>query len=117
MNYSLSIQENFDLTNYNTMGLAAKARYFVSVKSVNQLKEIFNNPDFKDLSKFIMGGGSNVLFIRDFSGLLIHTALKGINIAEENEDEILLSVGAGENWHDLVLYCTDNGWGGIENLA
>lgn len=65
----------------------------------------------------MLGGGSNILFVNDFEGLVIHLNIKGREIIEENDKEVLIRVGAGENWHETVMYAVDNGWGGIENLS
>ena len=65
----------------------------------------------------ILGGGSNILFTKDFDGLVILNNIKGKEIISQNQQSIFLKIGAGENWHELVMYCVDNGWGGIENLS
>ncbi|MBD3615525.1 MAG: UDP-N-acetylmuramate dehydrogenase [Gracilimonas sp.] len=117
MSQSLSIQENFNLAEYNTMGLTAKARYFISISSVQQLQTLLADSQFQSLSKFMLGGGSNILFIDDYDGLIIHMDIKGIEIEREYKDCVLLKIGAGENWHELVIYCIEKGWGGIENLS
>lgn len=117
MSQLLSIQENFNLADYNTMGIAVKARYFVSVKLVDELKTVLANPEFKSVPKLLLGGGSNILFIDDFDGLVIHIDIKGIEIQHQDNEQLLLKIGAGENWHSLVLHCIENKWGGIENLS
>ena len=117
MSQEPSISENVNLANYNTMGIAAIARYFVSVTSVEELKQVLAEPRFQSLPKFIIGGGSNVLFLHDFEGLLIHINIGGMEVMEEDDQSIILKIGAGENWHKLVTYCVSKGWGGIENLA
>lgn len=117
MSHTLSVQEHFNIADYNTMGLAAKARYFVSVKSVEELQLVLSDDRFRNTSKFMIGGGSNVLFIQDYDGLLIHIDIQGREIVKEDEQHVRLSVGAGENWHELVLDCVEKGWGGIENLS
>ncbi|WP_421774857.1 UDP-N-acetylmuramate dehydrogenase [Gracilimonas sp.] len=117
MSQSFSIQENFNLSDYNTMGIAAKARYFCSVQSIEALQSLLADSRFQDTPNFMMGGGSNVLFIRDYDGLVIHMDIKGISIDQEDGEDITLNVGAGENWHNLVLHSVEKGWGGIENLS
>jgi UDP-N-acetylmuramate dehydrogenase len=64
-----------------------------------------------------LGGGSNILFTKDFDGLVILNNIKGKEIINQNQKSVFLKIGAGENWHELVMYCVDNGWGGIENLS
>jgi UDP-N-acetylmuramate dehydrogenase len=112
-----NVQEHFGLSNFNTMGLAATARYFASVHSPTQIQELLSDARFKNLPILMLGGGSNVLFIEDFEGLIIHLAIKGKKVQDEDSETISLQVGAGENWHSLVQYCVEKGWGGIENLA
>ncbi len=113
----LNFQEDFELIAYNSMGLASQAKYFVSVVTIEELKEALSFAETKNLRKLILGGGSNVLFITDFEGLVINMALKGESIVKEDEAHVYLKVNAGENWHKFVLSCVEKGWGGIENLS
>lgn len=117
MTHPMNIREHFDLKAHNTMGVAAKARYYVSVESTQALKDLLADPSYEHLPKLMLGGGSNMLFVRDFDGLVIHMNIQGIEIISETEKEVQLKVGAGMNWHQLVLYCVNKGWGGIENLS
>lgn len=109
----MQIQSDFSLKNYNTFGIEAKAKQFVSVSSIAELKEILvqNNPIF------ILGGGSNMLLTQDIKKLVLHVNLKGIEIVETNEDFAIVKAQAGENWHEFVLYCIEQNLGGIENLS
>jgi len=109
----LEIQQNIPLKPYNTFGIQANAKRFVTVDSVNELKEIIALE--KDL--FLLGGGSNILLIKDVEKLVIHLNTKGIIINDFNEDEVLVTAEAGENWHELVLWCVSQNYGGLENLA
>ncbi|MFD2532449.1 UDP-N-acetylmuramate dehydrogenase [Gracilimonas halophila] len=111
------VKENFDLKDNNTMGVRAKARYFASVTSADELRQLLLQREYKVIPKLMLGGGSNILFVNDFEGLVIHLNIKGREILEENNKEVLFKVGAGENWHETVKYAVDNGWGGIENLS
>ncbi|MBN2732354.1 MAG: UDP-N-acetylmuramate dehydrogenase [Balneolaceae bacterium] len=111
-----AIQEHTDLTPYNTLHVTAKAKKFVSVQSEQQLQSLLKNYD-GTLPLFVLGGGSNVLFINDFNGLILHIAILGKEVIKEDENYIWLKVGAGENWHETVRYCVEKGWGGIENLS
>jgi len=65
----------------------------------------------------ILGGGSNVVFLNDFDGIILKNEIKGKKIVHETENEVFVQFGAGENWHEIVLYCIENNWGGIENLS
>lgn len=115
--YPSLIQTEIDLQPYNTLNISAKAKLFVSIESEEQLKTILNSPAVEDERVFVLGGGSNILFADDFDGLIIHMNIKGREVVRKTDEHIRLRVGAGENWHDLVRYCVDNGWGGIENLS
>ena len=109
----MQIQTDFSLKNYNTFGIEAKAKQFVSVSSIAELKEILvqNNPIF------ILGGGSNMLLTQDIQKLVLHVNLKGKEVTETNEDFAIVKAQAGENWHEFVLYCIEQNLGGIENLS
>jgi len=111
------ILENTSLKPFNTFGIDAQARYFIQVSSIDELKEIYTNPSFKELNKLIIGGGSNILLQSNFDGLVIKNEIKGIHLIKEDPDYIWVSVGAGENWHEFVLHCIQNNWAGIENLS
>ncbi|CAI8166383.1 MAG: UDP-N-acetylenolpyruvoylglucosamine reductase [Crocinitomicaceae bacterium] len=113
----MNIIENYPLLKLNTFGVDVKAKYFTSINTINELIEVTNTNVFKDLELLILGGGSNILFTKDFDGLVILNNIKGKEIIDQNQQSIFLKIGAGENWHELVMYCVDNGWGGIENLS
>ena len=111
----MDIQKNKSLKEYNTFGIDCKARYFTSVKTIDQLKMVLKNEDHQ--ARFVLGGGSNILFTKDINELVIHIGLKGITIIDENHEFVTIEVMAGENWHEFVLFCIDNDYGGIENLS
>ena len=113
----MNIIENYPLLKLNTFGVDVKAKYFTSINTINELIEATKTNVFKDLELLILGGGSNILFTKDFDGLVIFNNIKGKEIINQNQQSIFLKIGAGENWHELVMYCVDNGWGGIENLS
>ena len=109
------IQENISLKPYNTFGLDAHARYFVKVENIQDLKEALSLDVYPD--KFILGGGSNMLLTKDLDCLVIHVAIKGIEVIDHQENEVFVKAGAGENWHQFVLWCLEHNFGGIENLS
>src|SRR5690554_3424059 len=109
------LQENVNLKPFNTFGISARTKYFASFSSVNALKSLLK--EVKDSDLLILGGGSNVLFQGNFHGVTLRNEIKGIEIIEENDRDVILKVGAGENWHELVLHAIAKGWGGIENLS
>lgn len=111
------IQENVSLKSYNTFRVDAVAHFFAQPTDLQELVLVLQDTQFAGMPKLVLGGGSNILFTKDFEGLVLHPFLKGIEIVEENEDTITLGVGAGENWHEFVMYAVERGWSGIENLA
>ena len=113
----ISYKENFSLKTLNSLGINAYARYYTEVNSVLDLINILSSELFKDKPKFILGGGSNVLFYKDFDGLVIHIKLNGIEKIAEDEQFVWIKSGAGAQWHDLVLFTIGNNWAGIENLS
>lgn len=112
----LKILKDFSLRDYNTFGVDVFARYFVSIQTKEQLNELFLIEEFSSLPKLILGGGSNILFTKDYEGLVVFINIKGIRY-EERDDMVEVTVGAGEVWSDLVQFCVANGFGGVENLS
>lgn len=111
----MQIQNNFSLKKYNTFGIEAKAKEFVAVHSVDELATIL--VENKSKSKFILGGGSNMLLTRDIDALVIHINLKGKKIIKEDDDFVWVESQAGENWHEFVLWTIDQNLGGLENMS
>lgn len=111
------IQTNVSLKPYNTFGIDATAKFFVEVSSIEQLQDILQNSEYQGIERLILGGGSNLLLTKDFDGIVIKIAIKGIEKFEEDEQNIWLKVGAGEVWHDLVMYCVNHDYAGVENLS
>ncbi len=114
------ILKNIPLQSYNTFGIKCTAKNFVEVSTVDELLEVLelvekNKEKFPSI--FVLGGGSNILFLKDFNGLVIKNSIAGISKVKQNEENINLYVRAGENWHKLVLFCLENNYGGIENLS
>ncbi len=109
----MNIQENISLKNYNTFGINVYAKRFVSVSSFFALKNILE----KEKEVFIISGGSNILLTKDISCLVIHLDIKGISIDREEENDVFLTVNAGENWHEFVTWCIAQNYGGLENLS
>ena len=109
----MNIQENISLKNYNTFGISVNAKRFVLVDSVYQLQQILK----EEQDVFLISGGSNMLLTKDIEKLVLLINIKGISIDNEDENHVYLTVNAGENWHDFVLFCVDNNYGGLENLS
>lgn len=87
------------------------------MQSVDELMAVLRDPQWKETPKFILGGGSNILLTKDIEALVIHPGIRGISTIEENEETVVLAVGAGEVWHDFVMHCVGKGYGGVENLS
>lgn len=111
----MNILENIALKPYNTFGIAVKARFFIEINSLLQLQKVLQLSAYPD--KFIISGGSNMLLTKDIDALVLHINLKGITVVEETEDEVVLKVMAGENWHQLVLWTLAQDYGGLENMS
>lgn len=112
----IKILSNVSLQPYNTFGFDVKANIFCVIENIDDLKELKVNPSF-DNDRLIIGGGSNMLLVSDWNGLVILNNIKGINVVEDLDNEVLVKSGAGEVWHDLVMYCVKNKYFGIENLS
>jgi UDP-N-acetylmuramate dehydrogenase len=113
----MMIQENISLKPYNTFGIDVRAKYFASFRSVEELAELLNYKPLITKSKLILGGGSNILFTKNYDGLVLKNEVKGIEIIKEDDHYVYIRVGAGENWHQFVLYCLQYNLGGVENLS
>ena len=113
----MTLKNNYPLKNLNTFGVDAFAKYFAEVKSINDLSDIFQNRDISNNKVFVLGGGSNTLFVDNYEGLVIQNSFKGISIEEEDSETIVLKAGAGEIWNDVVKFCVKRNLGGIENMT
>lgn len=113
----MQIEENVSLKRYNTFGVDVNARYFVEIKTEDDLQEVITNQEFNKDKKLFLGGGSNILFTKDYDGLIAKISTKGNRVIEENEKEVLVESSAGEKWNDFVTYCVEKDFYGIENLS
>lgn len=113
----LQIEQNKSLKKYNTFGLDVNADYFTSVNSIDELIAVLKDDHFFDSSKMFLGGGSNILFTKDYRGLIIHNCLNGIEVVNRDANFVYVKAESGEGWHDFVLYCIDKGFGGVENMS
>jgi UDP-N-acetylmuramate dehydrogenase len=111
------IREGVDLTPYNTLAISANARYFARITDGEQVGAILAWADEKNVPVLIVGGGSNLVFRADVDGLVMHMALAGRHWRDISSEAATLVLGAGENWHEAVLYAARSGYRGIENLA
>ncbi|MES2454996.1 MAG: UDP-N-acetylmuramate dehydrogenase [Bacteroidota bacterium] len=110
-----ALQNNKPLKPYNTFGIAVNAKYFVEIFSEQELIDLYKSDIPKD-PLLVIGGGSNILFTKDFEGLVIKMSIPGINATITGTD-VIVTAGAGVVWNDLVNYCVANNYAGIENLS
>ncbi|MCX2742349.1 UDP-N-acetylmuramate dehydrogenase [Mangrovivirga sp. M17] len=113
----IKIREKADLKNYHTFGVPAIAEYLTEIHSIEEIREAIDYARSHNLQLNVFGGGSNVLFKNNPQGLTVVNKITGIEVVQETDKEVELSVGAGEIWHDFVLYCLDHKYYGIENLS
>ena len=109
------LQENISLKPYNTFGIDVKARYFATFNDIEELAETLNLKS--QISNLIVGGGSNILLTKDYDGLVLKNEIRGIVELHEDSEYVYVKAGAGENWHQFVLYCIERNWAGVENLS
>jgi len=113
----MKIYRDYSLLPHNTFGMDVKAALFVEYASVEELKEALRMPEVREGRWMHIGGGSNLLFTDDYPGMVLHSAIKGYEIVDENADEVIVRVGSGEVWDDFVAYTVAQGWYGAENLS
>jgi UDP-N-acetylmuramate dehydrogenase len=113
----MKIEENYSLEKHNTFHLNVKTRWFMEYSTEEELSRILHDEYVSSFEKVHIGAGSNLLFLNDYSGVVLHSAIKGIDVDKENDKYVFLRVGAGVVWDDLVAYAVDKGLGGIENLS
>ena len=114
-NPDLDIKSNYSLEKLNTFGLDVVSEYFYIVKSLKDLRNVLSDNKTKKIT--VLGGGSNILFSKFLDGLCLKIDLKGIDVIEENKNNVVVNIMAGENWHDFVQWTINKGFGGIENLS
>lgn len=113
----MTILPNFQLKDHNTLSLSSVAAYLVDLTSVQDALILASDEYFRSIPFVFIGGGSNLLFAGDFKGAVIHYSGKEIEILDDSDTAVIIKVGAGYNWHQLVMECVEKGLWGIENLA
>lgn len=113
----MSLQHNISLQPFNTFGIDVRAKFFTEFHTEDDIRSLRSEKEYTTYQKLVLGGGSNILFTKDFNGLVIHNAIKGIEATIQQSDTVLVKAAAGEVWHELVLWCIDRGYAGIENLS
>ncbi|WP_276496144.1 UDP-N-acetylmuramate dehydrogenase [Pontibacter litorisediminis] len=113
----MRLQTDFSLKPYNTFGIEVKAKLFARFDSVEELQELLQSPALQHEQKLTLGGGSNLLFTKDFDGVVLQNGIKGIEKTAEDEEHVYLRAGGGEVWHEFVLHTLNQNLGGVENLS
>lgn len=113
----MRIEQNFSLEKYNTFHLPVKTRWFMEYESEEDVQKILRDEYFQECLSTHIGQGSNLLFINDYNGIILHSAIRGMEVVSEDEATVSLRIGAGEVWDEVVAYAVSKGWGGIENLS
>lgn len=111
------MQENISLKSYNTFGIEVRAKYFDAFQSIEKLREDFLFIKNKNIPWMVLGGGSNILFTKDYEGAVLKNEIKGIENIHEDDDSVRIKAGGGERWHSFVLFCVEKNLGGLENLS
>ncbi len=112
----ITIEKQYSLLSHNTFGIDVKTDSFIEYSSSEDLKKILSDKLIKNPYLHI-GSGSNLLFISDYKGTILHSKIQGIKLKKETDDEVFVQVGAGVEWDYFVAYCVSQGWAGIENLS
>ncbi|MBC8045873.1 MAG: UDP-N-acetylmuramate dehydrogenase [Fimbriimonadaceae bacterium] len=112
-----STQKHFPLTDFNTFHVPVTAALFTSVQSITDIIGLFKADVFVESKILILGGGSNILFTKDFDGIVIKNNLQGISIIREDDNHCWVKCASGEIWHSIIMYCVERNLGGIENLS
>ena len=110
--------ENYPLLGHNTFGMDVHTTLFVEYDTVEELQTFLLSDDFTNSKRFIhIGSGSNLLFEGDYKGVVMHSAIRTLEVISEVDDHLLVRVGSGYVWDDFVAHCVERGWAGVENLS
>ncbi len=113
----MNIEKDKDITAYTTFGVPVKTKYFAEYASERELLKLSRSEEYLSSEVLHIGGGSNLLFLHDFDGMILHSAVKGIKEYRKDDDTVYVIAGAGEKWIDFVDWCVDHNIAGVENLA
>lgn len=113
----MEIKEHYSIKGLNTFGVEAKAKYYASFQSVSELKKLLKTEIGEKHTPFVLGGGSNLLLTKDLNAFVLKNEITGKKLISEHENNVIVEFGAGEIWHDCVLWAIQNNWAGIENLS
>src|ERR1044071_1700905 len=112
---SMQVRRNFSLKGLNTFGVNVSAKLFCDVVSEDDVSLVIKRDDYQKENKFVLGGGSNILFTKDLAAFCVHNTIKGIAAVREDNEHVLVKAGGGDVWHELVMFCVEREWGGLEN--
>ncbi len=113
----MALQKNISLKDFNTFGIEISATYFLIVHTIQDFLKVRKYAIFDQFPILILGGGSNILFTKNYDGIIIKNELKGISLEKEDDENVWIKASSGENWHDFVQWCVDKGYSGLENLS
>lgn len=114
----VQIRENLSLKPYNTFGIDVDAEYFSSFSNLDDLRELLSYIEKNKIGQsLVLGGGSNILLLKGYPGIVLKNELKGIEVINEDEEHLYIKAGAGENWHQFVMHCVRHDYAGVENLS
>ena len=113
----ITLRENYSLKNNNSFGIDSRARYFAGIDKESDLVQFIHHNPAPGLPVMILGSGSNILFVSDYEGLIIHPLIRGIEVLRENSKDVIVKVGAGEIWDSFVEWAVGRNYGRIENLS
>jgi len=113
----MQIKTHISLKHLNTFGIDVYAKEFSVIQSHQELLDLIAQRDLTKEKFLMLGGGSNILFTKDFEGLLLKNEISGIEVINEDAKQVWIKVGAGVVWHEFVMHCIERGWGGLENLS
>ena len=113
----MNIKKNFSLSLYNSFRVNHNSSYFIEIESENKLLKFLEDEKYLNEDKLILGGGSNILFSKDFDGVILLNKIKGIKILKEDDNHVYIRVGSGEKWDQFVSFCVQKKYFGIENLS
>jgi len=113
----MTLKKNISILPYNTFAVDVQADYLVEYDSADELIAFLNSDIAKNNRLLPIGSGSNLLFLSDFKGVILHSAINVLDIVNENDEYIYLKVGSGVIWDDFAAYCVSKNWSGAENLS
>jgi UDP-N-acetylmuramate dehydrogenase len=111
------ISSTISLKPFNTFGIDALAKYFTSIESIDDIKELIQRPEYVNNERLILGGGSNLLLTKNVDAIVVKNNLKSIEVIKETPEHVFIKCAGGEVWHEFVMWCINKNYGGLENLS